>query len=787
MSDSSEPYLSSDSVVPPPPIDPAVEEANIDKEIDAVNLQDLGGPARGIRFGRLYVVVGLTYFNRIVLAISFTLFCISTLLSYYGVIILNFVFFMSTIMSYIIAPLYHGLGNDWPGLAYAFLQVIGMTPLIEFFILFLVESVGSLADSIMHIIPGMSVAFTIAMESSRSKLRVVRKFRDLPPGSMSEAFAWLGVAILAGVGGIGVVYVTFLHPDTFPLLGLVAYIAIVLQILWLFVPTYGYWWRMLLNRGSSAAVFQEEILHHFQDDVYPEIEDMLGDSKSRESQTYLSAFAGPTFANLDLLSEDESEMASTESTEGERKGNAGGIFAVPDSEMMLGGDSPDIKEILQGLFPMVTPQAYFPCFNYSLAVGQNRTQWLGKCVALVLAVLVNLGTIGYDVYRGFTIPNAYFSFSIIVRVVFLPLISYFHWGVVYFERPPQALAGIMKVCPPLAIIILLVTAVGIAWLQTFKDAQRIEALPPPTWDNATFEPNLWAPACTWEFAGVNLMGAIGYALGGYDYDRDPTVFDAQMAFFFGHNWSSFIHVDRKVTDHGDPFLVYENNETGVVVFGFRGFVSGSEITLQIEMIVSEYLLPLLAEIVPFYDMVGGFWLGWWIELVHALGVFFFNPSSVSRDMIYAAMDVYDERGYNESDVIFSGINTGGLYAKALSLLLEKPGVGFLSFPVFTDYFTSIFDLDGDAAWWITNVHTQEGLFTTSEPELAINFAIPWIVTPSFFDNTVFGTLVRDTVYKSFCILAELCGGDDQFWEYCNTTIGWDEVELLRESLENYLW
>jgi hypothetical protein len=204
------------------------------------------------------------------------------------------------------------------------------------------------------------------------------------------------------------------------------------------------------------------------------------------------------------------------------------------------------------------------------------------------------------------------------------------------------------------------------------------------------------------------------------------------------------------------------------------------------MIASQYVLPLVENIVPFLDIMST-WLGWYMEVFQKLGILFFDPKIVAVEVVEKVQEIYDGMDLEDRNVIFTGINTGGLYAKTLALMNARPGVAFLSFPVYNDYFVSLFEISGDDAWLIVNVHTSEGLFTGPEPALSANIAVPWIPSPSMFDGTVISSWIRDTVYKTLCTLAELCHPDGQLQEYCVHAIGPEEVDIVKEGIEGLLW
>jgi hypothetical protein len=75
----------------------------------------------------------------------------------------------------------------------------------------------------------------------------------------------------------------------------------------------------------------------------------------------------------------------------------------------------------------------------------------------------------------------------------------------------------------------------------------------------------------------------------------------------------------------------------------------------------------------------------------------------------------------------------------------------------------IFIVEPNGPGFMIKVHTYDGIFSGEEPGVATNFAIPSISTLSFddimsakeFKNANALTSVRDSVYRTFCILIEL--------------------------------
>jgi hypothetical protein len=133
------------------------------------------------------------------------------------------------------------------------------------------------------------------------------------------------------------------------------------------------------------------------------------------------------------------------------------------------------------------------------------------------------------------------------------------------------------------------------------------------------------------------------------------------------------------------------------------------------------------------------------------------------------LDNYTE--ISTEKVVFSGINIGGLFAKILGLMKKDQSVSFHSFSVFNDFLASQYDLNQNDAFYITNVFNHYGIFSLQEPNLATNFGILTIPNP---------ILNRDTIYLSFCMLAELCDERLKFNDYCESIIEkkiWKASEL----------
>lgn len=103
-----------------------------------------------------------------------------------------------------------------------------------------------------------------------------------------------------------------------------------------------------------------------------------------------------------------------------------------------------------------------------------------------------------------------------------------------------------------------------------------------------------------------------------------------------------------------------------------------------------------------------------------------------------------------------------MFSKVLGMLHKKQGIGFVTLPTFNDYFLNDFDFDDEDSIYITNVYNYNGWFTKQEPDLATNIGIPW-VSSSF-------SIERDSVYRTFCTITEMCGHGQKFYNYCSSVV-----------------
>ena len=107
-----------------------------------------------------FLILGISF---VLLIISIILFVFGIGISFYSVLMMNYIFFVSSIVSYTMAPIYQSLSRDWINFIFSFTQVILASPLIAFYLFYITKSVVSLASFISDIPNVIMSIFTVIM------------------------------------------------------------------------------------------------------------------------------------------------------------------------------------------------------------------------------------------------------------------------------------------------------------------------------------------------------------------------------------------------------------------------------------------------------------------------------------------------------------------------------------------------------------------------------------------------------------------------------------------------
>lgn len=702
--------------------------------------------------------------------------------SFYGVIIINFIFFVSSIVSYCLSPLYHGLSDDWVPFAFAIFQVILASPLVEFYILFIFKSVKYFVGSFSSI--GGLVA---TLFQAGQKQAYIKKTDNEGDGWYSDTnlckyIGMLFLSFLTLLVSFGAVYVTLLIDKMFILFGMIPYVAIVIQILIIMMPTYTYFFEILFK----GRVGKHSCIQIVKDSINDKLNELNTASNATtytredaENQTFDSYLNEKFFHNVELSSE-------SSASEGKDKDNDKKKDAAEKEIKRYGG------EALATLAPLFTAKEYIVLHEYALDIADDGFHKTSKRVWLWIFTLLNLAVVGFDIWRFIEVRTAYFLGSIILRVIFLPLISYFHLVTIYMYKTTDAtLRLILNITRVFTILILLLSVAGFVFAKVYQDTVRINELAPPVPYNISGINNktMDHPVCRMKYNEISIIDSIGYALGPYDVERNKTVFNNQMSYFFGDDWEDYINYEVIHFNKDTPFIIYNNTKQDTLIFGFRGFSSGPELALQIEMIAAQYVIPFFQDIVPLYEFLVGTFMEYYAKFAHNFGLLFFDPKSMVVDFVDPLLKICNDMNVSSKpNILFTGINIGGAFAKILGMLQKQQAVSFLSMPAFNDFFIYSYDFSEIDATFITNVFNYGGLFALPENNIASNIGIPW-VSDSFDTIAACSTegicelsAEKDSVYRSFCTIADMCGKVEQFGHYCEAVIGQTHVELIHDYL-----
>ena len=701
-------------------------------------------------------VLIVTFYIVILLSTIILGFCL--VVSFYSVIIINFVFFVSTTVSYVLSPVFHGLSQDWLQYIFSIFQIILANPLIEFFIYFIIMTVKYFGESTMKFSSLIKFFVLFFISNAIEDFVWVKTDFYNPKLNLLKLFAsFIFLALTSWLK-----YVTFVQKNWMIFLGMIPYILIVLQILILMIPAYCYWIRCLFGIKSTKLDSIERNIQNWIDWVENELlsSNNYG-QKDVEVQTIIPSFNEPLISHLDI-SDNENTYKHKKKKDKQKK--------KIDQQKNIA-----LSKAQETLLPLVFATRYLPLLDYAIQIGRDTASKKLKQGFILFFTILNLAVIIYDIYRLVGDFSPFFLASIILRIIFFPLIAYFHLLTAFMYKAKSKLLHIINVISTIfSFIVLLACVLCLIYVYHYSDVVRINNLDYIR-NNTVLDKMVFNEACFYNYENLSLIDAYGLALGPYDVNRNYTIFDNQMKYFFGENWEQNIQYEVHYINKQTPFIIYTINNS-LVVYGFRGFSSGSELALQIEMFAIQYVVPFFQDIVPLYSVFVDYFIDLYAKFAHNFGNQFFDPVSMSTVFIHPIEDIYNSKNYPENTkIVFTGINIGGLFSKTIGMITKKQGISFISFPSFNDYFLHSFDFSDDDAMYITNVYNYNGFWALQEPEVASNIGIPWV------ENS---ELIRsDSVYRTFCTIAEMCGKGPRFSHFCSTVV--DDYNDIVEYFQHH--
>lgn len=210
----------------------------------------------------LFIILDLSF---VFFLISIVIFVFEIGISFYSVLILNYVFFVSSIVSYTMAPIYQSLSSDWINFVFSFTQVILASPIIAFFIFYILKSVVSLASFISDIPSVIISIFTMIIPYYKEfYVQFLSSFTDIDCKLIFELdeigiiFFLFGISLALLIVTSALAYVEFCFNKLIILLGSIFYIVNTIQIIMLILPSYSYFFKTLVNANCKEIKYVQK-------------------------------------------------------------------------------------------------------------------------------------------------------------------------------------------------------------------------------------------------------------------------------------------------------------------------------------------------------------------------------------------------------------------------------------------------------------------------------------------------------------------------------------------------
>lgn len=723
-------------------------------------------------FFRLYdFILFLLFLTSIFLFIlGLILYIIEISFSFYSIILINYVFFMSSIISYGMAPIYKSLSQDWLNMTLSFAQVILASPLIAFYIFFILKSVISLVEFFTSIPSFVKNIISYILKSFKTSFQETCSifFSNKNKLAFDCLYTFIVIVFLLlsslffGLFA-GIAYGIFFFDKSIIALGSTHYILIVIQIFAFAFPTYAYFFQTLF--GIKCKKF--ELIEIYID------------------------WGGDCVKGMNKSEKSINEDTSSDQEEKEKKPKR----IINDPLITeLGKDDVESEnkftKIFSSILSLTIADDYFSIYYYSKQIALDRHKQSRKRICMLIFFILNMIVIAYDVYKLILDYSDYLLFSIIIRFVIVPFFSYYNIITVFYHKAKDKTLQIVNyVSIVFTVLIVIVVVFGAIYSKVYQNKFRINDLNYyPPFDNVTIanEQLISHPICSQNINNVSAFESFGYSLGGFDIKRDRKVFDNQMKIFFGENYKNHISYSIHDVDEHFFFIKFYDASIDTYIYAFRGYTSGPEIAFQFELFVSYYIIPFFDDIIPLYEIINDNWLSFYTNFFHSFGIRFFDNRNLIVKYANSIIDIYKKQNDDlKENVIFTGINCGGVIAKIVGTLMHRKSISFLSFPMGMDFLEHLFHYSSTFMSYVTNVFNIDGIFSHPDSDHTINIGIDMpVFYKTKFCTSGFCDLFSktDNIYRTFCTMSETCGKGNQFKYYCEKTIGEKNLNIIRESL-----
>lgn len=716
----------------------------------------------------------------------------SCLISFFCFFIIVFIFFISFITSYVMSPIYLSLSGDWIKFIFSLLQVILSSPLVAFFLYFLANAISKLGN-LLEQLPEFFAQRKLLIRIIKGEIKDIDSYatRVKHPILKMISICILNLLKQLFISFIGFIffYLTFVY-DYPLLLGFIIFIPTLVQIVILLLPTYFDFFKIIFGqqykkkKGETIMEYKErptistKIRHWIEKRLIKKLK-LIDESDdgalkfNQETQTFVTEqgeFSNKIGYSKHLYSKEQIRT----------------LDSVPNKEDKVQKVRDDfVKHLLQVAYA----NEFIPLYEYGRLIFMDQYRKKMKLVLFWVFFILNMSTIAYDLYRLSETYQAYFLASTVLRIIIIPLLSFYHPLIQFFSiARDKVLMIVINIATFVTFLIALIIFVCISFNSMYQKETRIRSLDYlPINKSVVYlnEKMLGHQVCQYNLYGVSSLDAFGYALGGYDVIDNPPVFENQMKTFFGENYSSHITYKVEKMSNEIPFMIFHDSNINTTIVAFRGFNSGTEIAFMVEMIANQYVIPFFEDLVPLMDTLSNLGLEWESKLAHSLGKLMFEPKNLFETYIEKVLEICIENKINEQErVLFTGINIGGAFAKIAGIQLKKYSLSFLTLPISSDFSVDTFGIEDEDMSYVTNIFVHKAVFAIAEPDVATNigiFSIDYRTPPEWCKSEICHFNMRkESVYPAVCEIAGLCGKNSQFDNYCKTTIGEKDVATIQD-------
>lgn len=444
---------------------------------------------------------------------------------------------------------------------------------------------------------------------------------------------------------------------------------------------------------------------------------------------------------------------------------------------------------LKGMFAaLVFPGKYVHISDLSDALYDVYKEKKMNRWSVWIVILLNLFLLGVDIYDCRQRLNRYFCASIAFRILFLPAASYFHQGIVFMspkrwnEAAGAGLRRVIYVSAIFSTVLILGFIVVLIYVKQFMSLSSIPdanlAWPTEKFPQTNFtHGDLFPALCAKNYNGHNIIDIVGTSFGVYEKFQNPALFNIINEHLYpGWDYNTSTQAfEIDVFGEKIPVVVFHFDD--LTVWAFRGFASGPELAIILELFCSQHIVPFLQSFILFKEYMEAWFLDWILPYAYKFGHFWLSSQTVLDVMVDESLGVFYGGGwYRLKNLVFAGVNSGGVVAKIMGLSTMRTAFAFMSFSAFTDLLEYM-NLEEEYSFLIVNLFHRDGWFSVQEPGLANN-----IVLPSIID-----TIFKDDKRPTFCTIALSCENHLQYEEFCRQLMGDEFVDEVNTYLKQKIW